>query len=311
MTIVEAHFDESGTGKRELTLAGYLFESDRIAEFCDQWSSELSRYGLPYFHMVDCAHGSKPFDKLDKIDRTRLQMKLMQLVKRYAITGIVCNIPNMKDNSSQSYSEAAINAAGLAVDWANRTAYDGKIAYFFESGAEGQGLLDGHFREVANCPSKEGHYRYAGHAFIPKRDNPGVQAADLLAWQYHNFTKKRSEHGVSRLDLRALLRHPHIINDDCGQPPKEIGVGEFQDIVSSRTKTETVIYLPRATKKQRRFGTSIHTSGKDTWMLAMKHSNTVLCCPTCYRALILGMELRQIKRIVLKCPCGEHCWTPE
>ena len=82
---IEAHFDESGTGSDQITVAGYLFESEKISLFYDQWHHELERYGLPYFHMVDCAHGMPPFNTMEKIERIRLQMKLMNLIKRFSI----------------------------------------------------------------------------------------------------------------------------------------------------------------------------------------------------------------------------------
>lgn len=56
---VEAHFDESGTDADEMTLAGYIFETQRMEAFKREWSLLLEQHGLPYFHMVDCAHGKR------------------------------------------------------------------------------------------------------------------------------------------------------------------------------------------------------------------------------------------------------------
>jgi hypothetical protein len=146
---IEAHFDESGTDAKEITLAGYLFEAERLEQFSLDWIALLDLHNLPYFHMVDLAHGNAPFEGLSKEARIRLQMKFMSLIKRYAINGIVCNIANIKNNSGTAYLSAVEGAVRLALEWADKASFDGKIGYFFEAGANGQSLVDARFQEIA------------------------------------------------------------------------------------------------------------------------------------------------------------------
>lgn len=303
---VQAYFDESGTGHDELTVAGYLFEADRIEQFCEEWEGLLAPYQLPYFHMVDCAHGAPPFKHMNRDDRNRLQTALMKLIKRFSVNGIVCNVHNSRDNAGQRYLNAVKAAARLIIEWADRTAYSGRIAYFLESGANGQNLTDGWFHEIAGAPGSVDYYRYAGHAFVPKVGNPGVQAADLLSWQYHNFTKKRVDNNLARLDLRALLRHPHAYSDACGEPPRE---SEVQSIDQSRRRIETVHYLPTITEETHA-GEQIIAPVTDFTPIRSDGSTFVLACPGCLRAIWDGASKGTIKNIAIRCWCGTVCKLP-
>jgi hypothetical protein len=72
---VEVYLDESEgqNGRRIMCVAGYLFER-RAAELLSQeWDAQLARFSLPYFHMVECAHGNGIFSNISKADRISLQ----------------------------------------------------------------------------------------------------------------------------------------------------------------------------------------------------------------------------------------------
>lgn len=301
---IEAHFDESGTDASELTLAGYLFEAGQIDRFCGEWNAMLEKYRIPFFHMVDCAHGVAPFDHLEKLEALHLQIRAMRLIKDFSVNGIVCNVKNKLDNRGSSYLDAVELGMRAVMEWADGTAYHGKIAYFFEGGANGEGLAEASLGQIARDPGKVAAHRYAGHAFVPKTGNPGVQAADLLAWQYQNFTKKRTKDSLARLDLRALLRHPHKILDDCGEPPR---ASEVQSVNQSRDRTETIFYLPSIHKSETK-GRSVLT-GNDTTLFRFKGSSTVLACPNCWRA-ICEASPENVRNIVFRCWCGTYCEAP-
>lgn len=242
---------------------------------------------------------------MKKNDRIRLQMRLMRLIKRFSINGIVCNIENHADNTGRSYADAVETALKVVIDWADATAFAGRIAYFLEAGARGQGLAETNLGEIARDPARAAAHRYAGHAFVPKAGNPGVQAADLLAWQYHNFTKKRAEASVARLDLRALLRHPHSISDACGEVPRN---SRTQSVEESRSRIETVFYLPRVPQSQTK-GRSVLVIGKDSATISSDVSQVILACPNCWRA-VCEYPLGNIQDIVFRCWCGTYVDTP-
>lgn len=307
---LEAHFDESGTDAQELTVAGYLFESERIDAFCNKWERILLEYNVPYFHMIECANGSYSFKHLDKNRRISLQMRLMRLISGYSINGFVCNISNVPSNSGSSYGRAVEMVVGSLMDWADTTAFQGKIAYFLEAGASGQGLADANFRLLAQDPVRKGAQRYAGHAFVPKQGNPGVQAADLLAWQYHNFTKRRAKASVSRLDLRALFRHPHMVVDQCGEPPRK---SNCQSVEQSRNRIQSVHYLPRVTEEEAHSG-ALFAPSLDAPPFIQEYAydiSSVFACPDCLRALCELHESNTVANLYFKCWCGTFCATPD
>lgn len=296
---VDAHFDESGTDSGELTVAGYLIESDSLIDFCDSWMAVLNEYDLPFFHMVDCAHGSGAFKDIAKEDRIKIQMRMMRIIKDHTVNGIVSNISNVKSDNGESYLSAIKEAVAVVADWCRSSSFDGKFSYIFEAGAKGQGLADIWFSELENLPTLL-QSSYAGHDFVPKLGNPGVQAADLLAWQYHNFTKKRQEQSLARLDLRALLRHPHAYADNCGEPPRD---SAFQSVERSRLTKETVYFLPPATKFQIENGTVIKMR-VDARTFSGIDRGKILACSNCYRALVEDMDIKKIRDITVQCWCG-------
>ena len=61
--MMEAYFDESGTHRDSplMCVTGYIIDADQCRRFQTEWDEVLSKYGVPYFHMSDCAHGTGVF----------------------------------------------------------------------------------------------------------------------------------------------------------------------------------------------------------------------------------------------------------
>src|SRR5436190_1774467 len=87
LVLVEAFFDESGTDDRSNTmaLAGYLFTADKSEQMAAEARDFLKSKGLPYFHMVDCAHGNPPFDGMTWQERTLVVCRLIGFIKQYSV----------------------------------------------------------------------------------------------------------------------------------------------------------------------------------------------------------------------------------
>jgi hypothetical protein len=81
VTIVQAYFDESDShaGAPALSVAGFVFNPQSCLELDDQWLAVLERYELPYFHVVDCAHGNRPFDKLTKDECIAVEKEMIAI----------------------------------------------------------------------------------------------------------------------------------------------------------------------------------------------------------------------------------------
>jgi hypothetical protein len=83
---VQAYFDESGShaGSPVLCIAGYILRKNKAIKFGHEWRKILRWKGLPYFHMVDCAHGNGPFKNLTKQERINVATKMIEIIKERA-----------------------------------------------------------------------------------------------------------------------------------------------------------------------------------------------------------------------------------
>jgi hypothetical protein len=290
-----------------MTMAGYLFETSRISDFSEMWHQRLHKLGLSYFHMVDCAHGKGDYIAIPTNARIRLQMNLMRLIKEFSINGIVCNVKNEPDNSGKIYGSLVERCFRSVSLWADAASHDGKVEFFFESGAKGAGYANAYFERNRRDPNSPVFKRYGGHTFISKEGNAGIQAADFLAWQYQNFTKKRTSLDLPRLDTRALLRHPHLISDECGEAPVK---SVLQNIEESRAYKEVVYYMPKATRQQIEHGSVLIPSTDFTLFQGESKRKVVMACSSCFRALTDRIEISQMRNVIIKCFCGQHSFLP-
>ncbi|WP_112606800.1 DUF3800 domain-containing protein [Rhizobium sp. WW22] len=220
MTIkIQAFFDESGShdGSPVLGIAGYIFRKSEATKLGHEWRKILKWKNIPYFHMVDCAHGNEHFANLTKQERIDVESKLIELIKKRSIQGFAVTIiesefkqvlkelPEIKKvyDSAYSFSVHVILAGVLA--WIGENPRAGEISYFFEAGHSSASNANSVMNELFN--QKQNEYRYAGHGFVEKMKSPAVQAADLLAWQWCKDKKNQMEGRARRKDCEALLEH--------------------------------------------------------------------------------------------------------
>jgi hypothetical protein len=197
MIQAQAFFDESGShdGSAVLCVAGYVFRKSNAIKLGHEWRKVLRWKKLPYFHMVDCAHGNGPFANLTKDERIAVETKLIETIKRYAIQGISVTIdpaeyasfPNKLPTKAGLYDSAYALCAQTIMTgvWAFIDANPriGKMHYFFEAGHQSAPQADEIMRAMLATPRHKHNFRYAGHSSVEKADAPQIQAADLLAWQ--------------------------------------------------------------------------------------------------------------------------------
>src|SRR5665213_2918693 len=221
LVLVEAYFDESGThaGSKTMALAGYIFRQDQSELMASEWREFLAAKGLPYFHMVDCAHGAPPFDKLTPQQRVLVETRLIGLIKQRTVQGIGVTLDleafkrrfGEKSFLGTPYSLCFYIITRAVVRWAKETEYEGDIAYFFEAGHSSQSEAN-YLMSLALLPDElKAQMHYAGHAFVPKEKAPQVQAADLFAWLLTKDRKGRSEGRERRKDYASLVQHHHNV----------------------------------------------------------------------------------------------------
>jgi len=221
---VEVYLDESKGSKPEriMCVAGYLFERSQAERLTVEWNAQLERFDLPFFHMVDCAHGSGEFSKLEKPERIELQTELIKIANKYARAGFSSTTLSEKFpalsilHPLQGGLEQTFNSmfclSGVR-RWADVLQYNGPISYFFESGNRPEQAEAGRFMNmICEDPVAREKFRYHSHAFIPKEGNPPVQAADLLAWQSYTDRRHALEAKPRRADYVALLGPNRILS---------------------------------------------------------------------------------------------------
>ncbi len=179
------------------------------------WHQSFSRCRL-------FAHGvEKRFSSLSKKQRTDLVIRLIGIIKRRMTIGIAISmsdtdfgqIPGPNWVRGGPYGFCALHALAAVVAWAEKRSYSGKITYFFESGHRHEGHTNEVFQELRRHPSGAAGLRYHSHAFAGKRDVRPLQAADLLAYEWHKELKRRNgppTHRSMRRSLMSLLDQTHI-----------------------------------------------------------------------------------------------------
>lgn len=217
LALYEAYFDESGTddGSPALCVAGYLIESERARAMDREWRALLARYDLPYFHMVDCAHGAGPFAKLTKQDRIDVATKCIDMIKGLTTRGFaaVTSPPRLEGyiGNTDAYTYCVHMCIGALMISLGPQRADSRIAFFFEAGHQSGSKAHKYVSDSAQN-DKLFQANFAGMAFLKKQDAPILQAADILAWQYRKYLADKI--GSSRKpmkDFASLMAHEHAL----------------------------------------------------------------------------------------------------
>jgi hypothetical protein len=222
MMMMEAYFDESGThyGSPVMCVAGYLFTAENALHFDREWGEALKEFGLTHFHAADCAHGREETEALSRAQRDELMVRLVGIIKRRIELGIAVSVSETdfgrvdapKWERGGPYLLAALHVLGGVAAWIQNSSYAGKVSYFFESGDKHQGLTN---QAIDMLKAKgSGYLGYYSHTFIGKCDARGLQAADLLAYEWQKELKRINLDNLKvrpmRRSLERLLDRTHI-----------------------------------------------------------------------------------------------------
>lgn len=223
MACVEMYFDESIAKSDNLyCVAGYLFKKENCQRLETEWGQVLSRFGLSAFHMVDCAHHAEEFKKkLTRNQCVEVEILLLEILKKYMEVGFAYSIDlkfshlcpidtnlGMKEPSPYAFCAYWVLLCGQW--WAKQNNFNGKIAYFFESGNSDQSKLDKIMRGMFSNPRIKADSLHCADGFLDKESSGALQCADILAWQWTKWLKdSRNGRTVMRKDLQSLLERAH------------------------------------------------------------------------------------------------------
>ncbi len=217
MSLMEAYFDESGThaGSAVVCLAGFILDSEAAEQMEIAWVEMLQVYGLPFFHMVDCAHGSGYFKKLSEQERVAAQTRAIELMRTYitrcfvvsVVPEVIAQVAPSSPLLGSPYSICAHCCLLFPGMWADANNYNGKINYLFESGHRSQSEANAIMNKVFSFEELVENYRYNSHKFADKRELILLQAADIIAWLWHTECKRKIEQKRprKRKDLQTLM----------------------------------------------------------------------------------------------------------
>jgi hypothetical protein len=218
MVLSEVYFDESGThdGSPMMTMAGYLFKKDQAHRFSRDWAKCLEHLGLPAAHMTDCATGNADYGDMTIEQRILSEKLLIEQVKRRSMLGFSVAVdPQLYEEvmgpfaaAMPAYSYLLMIAVASVRHWATTANYDGRIAYFFESGHQHAREANQYMNMIAeHGPEAIDFMYYYAHAFLDKRNALPLQAADMLAWLHRNHLMNvRKGRTKPRADFVALVR---------------------------------------------------------------------------------------------------------
>jgi hypothetical protein len=219
--LAESYFDETNThkGNDRLCIGGYVFHKEKAEQQAIRWAELLTKWNLPYFHMVDCAHNIGVFAHLSPTECDLAAREAIQIIKDTAETGVAITVleseylevmPDMKFFGSAYDSLARDVISGVSA-WLEATAFKGAMHYYFEEGTATERNAGYCITQFMRDPEIRKETCYEGHSFVKKIRSPGVQAADILAWHAGQDCKRALRGDPIRKDFASLTEIPHRV----------------------------------------------------------------------------------------------------
>jgi hypothetical protein len=235
--LAEVYIDESGSHDNSpiLSVAGYIFYDRRARRLTRQWKTALDEKHVPYFRMSACAHGNEPFKHLSKEERVQLEIKLIDIIKRYSELGFGITLDEKlfkkygiaHPEIGGPYSFCLRIVLNIVRVWMNEAHFSGDVAYFFEAGHRDQKQANTIMNHIFQDPELKKRHHYVAHVFADKRKVIPLQTGDMLAWHWFTHTK-RLDAGITepRKDFRRLLKEGRdkvmVCNDEMLAGIREI-----------------------------------------------------------------------------------------
>lgn len=206
----EAYFDESGDdgGFPIMTVGGYLVKPSNARRLERKWRRLLRKYKLPYFHMVECAHGNKNFKGRSIEERVEIQTAMFETINKYVEMSMATSVSLREFVSTEEvkdpYSHCVLHTYLVLSSILQKKDPNFKLSLFYESGHKhGPNAL----RVFNESPIPNSSF-----SFIDKAQSGMIQAADIFAWQYTKYIKDKAkkEPRKTRKDFEFLLGKPGV-----------------------------------------------------------------------------------------------------
>ncbi|MCH8041010.1 MAG: DUF3800 domain-containing protein [Nitrospinae bacterium] len=215
-----SYLDDSGKyedpGCKICCVGGCVSPEDAWKEFNTEWKAVLDQYGVPYLHMKEYAHSSgENFGswKDDEEKRRTFLSALMDIIERKVMCVVGATVPiqafdmltpdqkRMVLDPFFMCTQEAFHGSSAA-GWAWRQ----KIKVRFSNDSENSQRIKRCF-DYIKTNSQIGE-ALEDFDMQDMRDNPPLQAADLVAYEVHYFAKTLIETGPGHLrtPMKRLFR---------------------------------------------------------------------------------------------------------
>jgi hypothetical protein len=231
--IADAYIDDSGThaGSPILCAGGFVFSPGNADRFNVEMGRVFKRYKVDYIRMADLNRrwsesDAGPYRHLRDDDREKLARAFIRTVKRRSASGFAATINETDYNRlirphpdiGGAIGFLLLQCVFLINEWANRSDFRGRIAYFIEHGTRDRGDAETFLKRRAfTNPEHVEKYRFAGLGYVRKDDAPIVSTGDLMAWHWYKYHANRiAGRTAVRGDTRELMRPTDNVSDWAG-----------------------------------------------------------------------------------------------
>jgi len=191
--VLRSYLDDSGKADDPahvaITLAGYVFDADAWEHFDAQWWAALDRHGAKYFHCKDAFHLVKPFDAWTHPQVDALYHDLREALKESAPNGVV-SIVNLADyrallpqGNKADDPYCLCFADCMAYIEALAGAREDYVTVTLDSQDDFGNAALGIWKEMTDYDDDQSGRKVQKIAFAKMRQIPGLQGADVLAWE--------------------------------------------------------------------------------------------------------------------------------
>jgi hypothetical protein len=196
LVVLQAYFDESKRKEAGIfCVAGLAFAKPQVRKFNKEWQRLFASYG-GFCHMTDLHARKKQFAGIDDAEAARLIIEAIKIINKRASFGaavgcglkeIDAHLPKWIHGFGHAYPFLCHMAMHMLGTLVRNSSSDDEIAYIFESGHERQSEAHRFIALTEGSLELKTAYRHHSDAFVPKKDAPPLQAADIFAWEYAKY----------------------------------------------------------------------------------------------------------------------------
>jgi hypothetical protein len=193
--MLRAYFD-AGLQKKPrpvFYVSGYVGFPGDWQVFNRKWRQLLRQNDLPYFHMTDYVARQEHYKGWSEPKRLAVMKRIVALASETARLGmgatlLLDDFERLTDDDKEvipdhPYGLCLIACIGKTARTLHRQGISDHVDYVFELGDAGQGSARIAVEELFASPTKRRQFSFNSLSFAPKETFPGLQLADVLAFE--------------------------------------------------------------------------------------------------------------------------------